>query len=79
MSQGNGGEAIFRNDVDRRRFLECSNKTKGQVLSKKGLPCGPVVGQGGGVMRTARMRIPEDRAAGYYHCISRVVDRWFLF
>ena len=30
-------------------------------------------------MRTARMRIPEDRPVGYYHCISRVVDRRFIF
>ncbi|MGE4183343.1 MAG: transposase, partial [Limisphaerales bacterium] len=30
-------------------------------------------------MRMARLRIPEDRAAGYYHCISRVVDRRFIF
>ena len=27
----------------------------------------------------ARMRIPEDRAVGFYHCISRVVDRRFIF
>ena len=25
------------------------------------------------------MRIPEDRAVGFYHCISRVVDRRFIF
>ena len=25
------------------------------------------------------MRIPEDRPIGYYHCISRVVDRRFIF
>jgi len=30
-------------------------------------------------MRMARMRIPEDRAVGFYHCISRVVDRRFIF
>ena len=29
-------------------------------------------------MRMARMRIPEDRPVGYYHCISRVVDRRFI-
>ncbi|MBL9127257.1 MAG: transposase, partial [Verrucomicrobiales bacterium] len=27
----------------------------------------------------ARLRIPEDRPVGYYHCISRVVDRRFIF
>ena len=26
-------------------------------------------------MRKARLKIPEDRAVGYYHCISRVVHR----
>ncbi|MBL9129442.1 MAG: hypothetical protein JNL97_17455, partial [Verrucomicrobiales bacterium] len=31
------------------------------------------------VMRRARLRIPEDRPVGYYHCISRVVDRRFIF
>ena len=25
------------------------------------------------------MKVPEDRAAGYYHCISRVVDQRFIF
>ncbi|MBL9126456.1 MAG: transposase [Verrucomicrobiales bacterium] len=30
-------------------------------------------------MRRARLRIPEDRPVGYYHCISRVVDRRFIF
>ena len=30
-------------------------------------------------MRRARLRIPEDRPIGYYHCISRVVDRRFIF
>ena len=30
-------------------------------------------------MRMARLRIPEDRPVGYYHCISRVVDRRFIF
>ncbi|MGE3311874.1 MAG: transposase [Limisphaerales bacterium] len=27
----------------------------------------------------ARLRIPEDRPLGYYHCVSRVVDRRFIF
>jgi len=26
-------------------------------------------------MRRARLKVPEDRALGYYHCVSRVVDR----
>ena len=35
--------------------------------------------EGGGVMRTARLKVPEDRPAGFYHCLSRVVDRRFIF
>jgi REP element-mobilizing transposase RayT len=27
----------------------------------------------------ARMKVPADRPVGYYHCISRVVDRRFIF
>lgn len=29
-------------------------------------------------MRTARLKVPEDREEGFYHCISRVVDRRFI-
>ena len=36
-----------------------------------------VVGLGWG-MRRARMKVPVDRAVGYYHCLSRVVDRRFV-
>ena len=30
-------------------------------------------------MRMARLRVPADRALGHYHCLSRVVDRRFIF
>src|SRR5262245_58090772 len=30
-------------------------------------------------MRTARLRVPRDRPIGFYHCLSRVVDRRFIF
>src|SRR5215510_1209926 len=30
-------------------------------------------------MRRARLTIPADRPVGYYHCLSRVVDRRFIF
>ena len=30
-------------------------------------------------MRRARMKVPEDRDAGFYHCLSRVVDGQFIF
>ena len=30
-------------------------------------------------MRRARLKVPEDRPAGFYHCLSRVVDRRFVF
>ncbi len=30
-------------------------------------------------MRQARMKVPESYPVGYYHCISRIVDRQFLF
>lgn len=36
--------------------------------------CGRMVG-----MRMARLKVPGDRPVGYYHCISRVVDRRFIF
>ena len=29
-------------------------------------------------MRTARLKVPEDREEGFYHCMSRVVDRRFI-
>jgi len=29
-------------------------------------------------MRQARLKVPSDRPAGYYHCLSRVVDRQFV-
>ena len=29
-------------------------------------------------MRKARLKFPEDRAVGYYHCVSRVVHRQML-
>ena len=29
-------------------------------------------------MRTARMKVPADASADYYHGLSRVVDRRFL-
>ena len=29
-------------------------------------------------MRKARLKIPEDRVVGYYHCVSRVVHRQML-
>jgi len=32
-----------------------------------------------GCMRRARMKVPGDRPAGYYHCVSRVVDRQWIF
>lgn len=31
------------------------------------------------VMRMARLKIPADRPVGYYHCLSRVVDRRRIF
>ena len=30
-------------------------------------------------MRRARMKVPVDRAVGFYHCVSRVVDRQWIF
>lgn len=30
-------------------------------------------------MRRARLKVPEDRPAGFYHCVSRVVDRRMIF
>jgi putative transposase len=30
-------------------------------------------------MRQARLKVPEDRPVGYYHCLSRVVDGQFIF
>lgn len=30
-------------------------------------------------MRRARLKVPEDAVVGYYHCVSRVVDRRFIF
>ena len=30
-------------------------------------------------MRTARLKVPPDRPTGFYHCLSRVVDRRFIF
>jgi len=38
------------------------------LLTQYGLP-----------MRQARMKVPEDRENGYYHCVSRVVDRQWKF
>ena len=29
-------------------------------------------------MRAARLKVPADAPAGYYHCLSRVVDRRFI-
>ncbi len=31
------------------------------------------------VMRRARLKLPPDRPVGFYHCLSRVVDRRFIF
>lgn len=31
------------------------------------------------LMRTARLKVPVDWPVGYYHCLSRVVDRRFIF
>ena len=28
-------------------------------------------------MRTARLKVPPDRPVGFYHCLSRVVERRF--
>lgn len=30
-------------------------------------------------MRRGRLRVPQDEASGFYHCLSRVVDRRFVF
>jgi REP element-mobilizing transposase RayT len=30
-------------------------------------------------MRTARLKVPKDHPTGFYHCLSRVVDRRFIF
>lgn len=30
-------------------------------------------------MRRGRLRVSEDQAEGFYHCVSRVVDRRFIF
>jgi REP element-mobilizing transposase RayT len=30
-------------------------------------------------MRTARLKVPKDHPTGFYHCLSRVVDRQFIF
>ena len=30
-------------------------------------------------MRRSRLRVAEEQAQGYYHCLSRVVDRRFIF
>lgn len=30
-------------------------------------------------MRMARLKVPPDRESGFYHCMSRVVDRRFIF
>ncbi|MGE3313026.1 MAG: transposase, partial [Limisphaerales bacterium] len=30
-------------------------------------------------MATPRLKLPADRSTAYYHCISRVVDRRFIF
>lgn len=30
-------------------------------------------------MRRARLKVPADRPVGFYHCLSRVVDRRFIF
>src|SRR5262245_30273885 len=30
-------------------------------------------------MRQPRLKVPADRPVGYYHCLSRVVDRRFIF
>lgn len=30
-------------------------------------------------MRQPRLKVPADRPVGYYHCLSRVVDRHFIF
>jgi len=30
-------------------------------------------------MRAARLKAPADRPVGFYHCLSRVVDRRFVF
>jgi putative transposase len=32
-----------------------------------------------GFMRRARLKVPSERAAAFYHCVSRVVDRRFIF
>ncbi|MBL9129298.1 MAG: transposase [Verrucomicrobiales bacterium] len=32
-----------------------------------------------GVMRRPRLKVPPDHPVGFYHCISRVVERRFLF
>ena len=29
-------------------------------------------------MRRARLKVPADAPVGYYHCLSRVVDRQFI-
>lgn len=30
-------------------------------------------------MRRPRLKVPGDRGTGYYHCVSRIVDRRFIF
>lgn len=30
-------------------------------------------------MRQARLRAPKDHTEAYYHCVSRVVNREFIF
>ena len=30
-------------------------------------------------MRTARLKVPKDHPTGFYHCLSRIVDRQFIF
>ncbi len=43
------------------------------------LAVGLVGRHGHAVMRLARLKVPADRPTGYYHCLSRVVDRRFIF
>ena len=32
----------------------------------------------GRAMRQSRLKVAEDRAVGFYHCLSRIVDRRFI-
>jgi hypothetical protein len=74
MARGNRREAIVLDDGDRNSR---GHNSRGQVIFPKIRPCQRLFTRA--VLRVMRQARIRGEGLSYYHCLSRVVDRRFIF